>query len=39
MKKRFNEAQIIGILKEQESGCLVADTCRRHGIAQATFWG
>lgn len=38
MKKRFNELQIIGIIKEQESGCLVADICRRHGIDQATFY-
>ncbi len=38
MKKRFNEAQIIGIIKEQENGCIVADICRRHGIVQATFY-
>lgn len=39
MKKRFNEAQIIGILKEQEAGAEVAEICRRHGIAEATFYG
>jgi putative transposase len=38
MKKRFSEAQIIGILKEQESGGKVADICRRHGISDATFY-
>jgi putative transposase len=38
MKKRFNEVQIIRIIKEQENGCLVADICRRHGIGQATFY-
>ena len=38
MKKRFTEAQIIGILKEQESGIKVLDICRRHGISDATFY-
>ena len=38
MKKRFNEVQIIGIIKEQENGCLVGDICRRYGIGQATFY-
>ena len=38
MKKRFTEEQIIGILKEQESGERTADACRRHGISQATFY-
>jgi len=38
MKKRFTEEQIIGILKEQESGERTADVCRRHGISQATFY-
>ena len=38
MKKRFNEAQIIGVLQEQEAGAKVADVCRRHGISEATFY-
>lgn len=38
MKKRFNETQIIGILKEQEAGCKVSDICRSHGISDATFY-
>ena len=38
MKKRFNEAQIIGVLQEQEAGSKVADVCRRHGISEATFY-
>jgi len=38
MKKRFSEAQIIGILKEQDSGGKVGDICRRHGISDATFY-
>lgn len=37
-RSRFSEAQIIGILKEQESGEKTADICRRHGISEATFY-
>lgn len=35
---RFSEAQIIGILKEQEAGAKTAEVCRRHGVSQATFY-
>jgi putative transposase len=35
---RFSEAQIIGILKEQEAGETTAAVCRRHGVSQATFY-
>lgn len=35
---RFTEEQIIRILKEQESGVRTADVCRRHGIAESTFY-
>lgn len=38
MKKRFTEAQIIGVLQEQEAGAKVSDLCRRHGISDATFY-
>jgi len=38
MKKRFTEEQIIGILKEAESGMRVADVCRKHGISDATYY-
>ncbi len=37
-KKRFTEEQIIGELKEHESGCKMEDICRRHNIAQGTFY-
>ena len=37
-KTRFTEAQIIGILNEQERGIKVADLCRKHGICDATFY-
>ncbi len=35
---RFNEEQIIAILREQEGGAKTADVCRRHGISGATFY-
>ena len=37
-RSRFSEEQIIGILKEQESGQRTADVCRRHGISEGTFY-
>jgi putative transposase len=37
-QSRFTEAQIIGILKEQESGSPTAEVCRKHGISSATFY-
>ena len=37
-KSRFTEAQILSILKEQETGMKVADLCRQHGISQPTFY-
>jgi putative transposase len=37
-KARFNEEQIIGILREQEAGAKTADVCRGHGISSATFY-
>lgn len=38
MKKRFNEQQIITILKEAEAGVLVKELCRKHNISDATFY-
>lgn len=37
-RSRFNEEQIIGILKEQEAGMATADVCRKHGVSTATFY-
>jgi putative transposase len=37
-RSRFSEEQIIGVLKEQDSGAKVDEICRRHGISQATFY-
>ena len=37
-KSRFSETQIIAILKEADSGMLVKDICRKHGISDATYY-
>lgn len=37
-RTRFTAEQIIGVLKEQESGLATAEVCRRHGISPATFY-
>ena len=36
-KSRFTEAQIIGMIKEQEAGLPTAKLFRKHGISPATF--
>jgi putative transposase len=35
---RFTEEQIIGVLREQEAGAVVAELCRKHGMSSATFY-
>lgn len=35
---RFSDGQIIGILKQAESGTPVPALCRDHGISSATFY-
>ena len=37
-KSRFNEEQIIGILKRHEAGQKVPDLAREHGISEATIY-
>ncbi len=37
-RNRFTEAQIIGMIKEQEAGMPTADVCRKHGLSQGTFY-
>ena len=37
-KKRFTEAQIVGILKEGEAGMAIADLCRKHSMAESTYY-
>lgn len=38
MKKRFTEEQIIGFLKEAESGLPIKELCRRHGLSEASYY-
>jgi len=37
-KSRFTEAQIIGMIREQEAGMPTAEVCRKHGLSQGTFY-
>ena len=37
-KNRFTDAQIIGMIKEQEAGMPTAEVCRKHGLSQGTFY-
>src|SRR6188768_3960581 len=37
-QKRFNEVQIITILKEGEAGLSVPEVCRKHGVGQSTYY-
>jgi putative transposase len=36
--KIYGESQIIGILKEAESGIPVPELCRKHGMGNSTFY-
>jgi putative transposase len=38
MKKRYTDEQIIGFLREAESGVAVKDLCRRHGFSEASYY-
>jgi putative transposase len=37
-KSRFNEQQIIAILKESEAGVEAGELCRRHGITRGSLY-
>lgn len=37
-RSRFNEEQIIAVLKEQETGMPTAEMCRRQGISSVTLY-
>ena len=37
-KSGFTDAQIIGMIKEQEAGLPTAELCRKHGLSPATFY-
>lgn len=36
-KSCFAEAQIIGMIKEQQAGMPTAEVCRKHGLSEGTF--
>jgi len=38
MKKRFSEEQIIGFLRESDTGVPVKELCRRHGFSEASYY-
>jgi putative transposase len=38
MKKRFTEEQIIGFLREADSGLPVKELCRKHGFSEASYY-
>ena len=38
MKKRYSEEQIIGFLKEADTGVPVKELCRRHGFSEASYY-
>ena len=35
---RFTEEQIIGVLKEGETGVAVKELCRKHGVCDQTYY-
>ena len=37
-RSRYPEEQIIGILKEHQSGLAAAELCRKYGVSDATFY-
>ena len=37
-KSRFSEAQILGILRQQDQGQTVAQICREHSLIEPTFY-
>lgn len=38
MSKKYSDSQIMGILKQAESGVPVAELCREHGMSNASFY-
>ena len=37
-QRGLREEQIIGILREVEAGATIREVCRRHGIAETTYY-
>lgn len=38
MKKRYTEEQIIGFLREADTGLAVKELCRKHGFSEASYY-
>lgn len=38
LRSRSTEAQIMGMIKEQEAGIPTVEVCRKHGLSQGTFY-
>jgi len=38
VKKRYTEEQIIGFLKEADTGVPLKELCRKHGFSEASFY-
>ncbi len=37
-EERFTDEQVIGFLREAESGVAIKDLCRRHGFSEASYY-
>ncbi|WP_429130172.1 transposase [Ensifer sp. 4252] len=37
-KRKFDDDEIMGILREHRAGATVAEVCHRHGISEPTFY-
>lgn len=37
-RKRYTSEQVVSILKETEAGQGIAETCRKYGVSQGTFF-
>lgn len=37
-RSQYTESQIVGILKEADSGVTVKEVCRKYGISDATYY-
>ncbi len=37
-KSRYTDSQILSILKQNETGTVVPELCREHGMSTATFY-
>ncbi|MDH4450029.1 MAG: transposase [Rhodoferax sp.] len=37
-KSKFNESQIVDLLKEVKLGVKVGETCRKHGVSEPTYY-